>query len=95
MKGGFGVARYRSKPVIVEAVKISRTITIETSEGTVKGYPGDYLITDANGDQYPWKSDKFEQTYDRIRDGRDVKSFILKSLRKIKRKSKEVFIKNE
>lgn len=88
------VARYRSKPVTVEAVKISRTISIETSEGTVKGYPGDYLITDANGDQYPCKSDTFEKTYERIRDGRDVKSFILRSLRKVNRKSKEIFLKN-
>jgi hypothetical protein len=85
------LARYRSKPVIVEAVKISRTITIETPEGTVKGYPGDYLITDANGDQYPCKADTFEKTYDRIRDGIDVRSLFKRSFRKIKRKSIEIF----
>ncbi|MFC0559619.1 hypothetical protein, partial [Halalkalibacter alkalisediminis] len=87
------MARYRSKPVVVEAVKISRTITIETSEGTVKGYPGDYLITDANGEQYPCNSAKFEKSYERIKDGMDVKSLIIRSLRKVKRKSKEVFQK--
>ncbi|GAE37235.1 hypothetical protein [Halalkalibacter akibai] len=85
------MARYRSKPVIVEAVKISRTITIETTEGSLKGYPGDYLITDANGDQYPCQAVKFESTYERIRDGVDVKSLFLRSLRKFKRKSKELF----
>lgn len=51
------MTKYRKKPTIVEAVKLKRSITIETSTGTMKGLPGDYLITDKNGEQYPYDRD--------------------------------------
>ncbi|MFC0469639.1 hypothetical protein ACFFHM_03615 [Halalkalibacter kiskunsagensis] len=87
------MARYRTKPVVIEAVKITRTITIETAEGSIVGRPGDYLITDKNGEQYPCTAEKFVKTYERVKDGSDVTSFLKRSLRKLKRKSKELFVK--
>ncbi len=69
---------------------LSRTITIETPEGTLTGKAGDYLITDVNGEQYPCKADVFEQTYERVKDREDVKFGLWRALAKIKRKTKEV-----
>ncbi|WP_180320574.1 hypothetical protein [Alkalihalobacterium alkalinitrilicum] len=87
--------KYRKIPVTVEAVKITRTITIETSEGAVKGLPGDYLITEANGDQYPIRADIFEATYERVKTHKDVKMFMKKVFRKMKRKSKDIFMNEQ
>lgn len=59
--------KYRKKPIIVEAVKLTRSITIETPNGTMKGLPGDYLITDKNGEQYPCDRDQFEAEYEPVK----------------------------
>jgi len=55
---------YRKKPVIIEAVRISRPMTVETLEGVMRGEPGDYLITGVAGEQYFCKPDIFEATYE-------------------------------
>ncbi|GAE27444.1 hypothetical protein JCM9140_3591 [Halalkalibacter wakoensis JCM 9140] len=89
------MARYRRKPEMIEAVKITRTITIETAKGSLIGNPGDYLITDKHGEQYPCDARKFEQTYERVKDGKDVTTFIKKVVRKVKKKSKELFMKTQ
>ncbi|MFA9560547.1 hypothetical protein ACERII_24920 [Evansella sp. AB-rgal1] len=86
--------KYRRKPQVVEAVKITRTITIESVEGTMTGNPGDYLITDPSGEQYPLKANVFEKTYEQVKGSKDIKQFIRRSLGKIKRKSKEIMAKN-
>ncbi|WP_209124726.1 hypothetical protein [Alkalihalobacillus sp. BA299] len=87
--------KYRKIPVLVEAVKITRPITIETAEGTVKGLPGDYLITEANGEQYPIRAELFETTYEPVKTHKDVKVFLQRALRKMRRKSKEIFLKHQ
>lgn len=58
--------RYRKKPVTVEAVQLTRQVTIETLEGTMVGNVGDWLITGVNGEQYPCKDDVFKKTYEII-----------------------------
>ena len=55
---------YRKRPVIVEAVKLTRKMTIETPEGTMRGKVGDWLITGINGEHYPCSDDVFQQTYE-------------------------------
>lgn len=57
---------YRKKPVIIEAVKITRPITIDTLEGSMVGNVGDWLITGVNGEQYPCKNDVFQKTYESV-----------------------------
>lgn len=57
---------FRKKPVIIEAVKITRPMIIKTLEGDMLGNIGDWLITGVNGDQYPCKADIFNQTYEPI-----------------------------
>lgn len=37
---------------------------IETLEGTMMAYPGDYIIKGVVGEHYPCRADIFEQTYE-------------------------------
>lgn len=78
--------KYRKKPIVVEAVKLTRSITIETSNGTLKGLPGDYLITDKNGEQYPYDRDRFEAEYELVKGQIDLREIVRKSLGLIKTK---------
>lgn len=55
---------YRKRPVVVEAVRLTRQVTIHTLEGDMVGNPGDWLITGVNGEQYPCKDDIFQKTYE-------------------------------
>ena len=55
---------YRKKPVIIEAVIITRPITIDTLEGSMVGNVGDWLIKGVNGELYPCKNDVFQKTYE-------------------------------
>ncbi|WP_078547863.1 hypothetical protein [Litchfieldia alkalitelluris] len=78
--------KYRKKPIIVEAVKLKRSITIETSNGTMKGLPGDYLITDKNGEQYTCDRDQFENDYELVKGHINFKEIIRNSFRLLKTK---------
>lgn len=78
--------KYRKKVIIVEAVKLKRSITIETSNGTMKGLPGDYLITDKNGEQYPCDRDQFEAEYELVKGKIALKEMIQKPLSFLKTK---------
>ena len=60
------MAKYRKKPVVVEAVKLTRRMEIQTLEGIMIGEIGDWLITGIKGEQYPCKPDIFEQTYEAV-----------------------------
>lgn len=62
------IKKYRKKPVIVQAYRTNRQIKIHTLEGTMLAYPGDYIITGVNGEQYPCKPDIFEKTYELVED---------------------------
>ncbi|MBU9711776.1 PGDYG domain-containing protein [Evansella tamaricis] len=84
--------KYRRKPIVVEAVKITRPMTIDTVEGAMTGNPGDYLITDSNGEQYPCPASEFDKVYEPMSPRFDVKTFLVKSYRKVKRKSKEIIL---
>lgn len=58
------MGKYRKKPVMLEAVQITRPMTVETLEGTMRGNPGDWLITGVNGEQYFCRDDIFRGTYE-------------------------------
>ena len=58
--------KFRKKPVVIEAVQLTRKVTIHTLEGDVVGNEGDWLITGVAGEQYPCKPDIFEETYERV-----------------------------
>ncbi|ADU30594.1 hypothetical protein [Evansella cellulosilytica] len=88
------MAKYRRKPIIVDAVKITREMTINSSKGTLKGEPGDYLVTELNGEQYPCSAKEFENNYVPTKSWIDVKGVIKRSFKKLKIKTKEIVAKS-
>lgn len=58
--------RFRKKPVVITATRIKRRITIDTREGSLRGYPGDWLITGIAGERYPCEDAIFRQTYEPV-----------------------------
>ena len=58
------MARYRKKPIEVEAYKTDKEMIIHTLEGDMKANVGDYIITGVKGEQYPCKPEIFEATYE-------------------------------
>lgn len=57
------MAKYRKKPVIIEAEILTERTAIQTLEGVMIGEKGDYLITGVAGEKHPCKPDIFKQTY--------------------------------
>ena len=55
------MAKYRKKPIVVEAERTDKTVVIHAREGDMTASPGDYIITGINGDKYPCKPDTFEK----------------------------------
>jgi len=62
------MTKYKKKPVVIDAVQLTRKITIETLEGNMVGNVGDWLITGVKGEQYPCKDDIFKETYEKVDD---------------------------
>ena len=62
------VARFRKKPVIIEAYQTEVEMVISTLEGDMIASPGEWIITGVNGEQYPCKPDIFEKTYEPMND---------------------------
>ena len=62
------MAKYRKRPVIIDAVQLTERVEIETLEGVMVGEPGDWLITGVKGEKYPCKPDIFEMTYEAVAD---------------------------
>lgn len=62
------MAKFRKKPVEVEAVRLTERTEIETLEGTMVGNPGDWLITGVAGEKYPCKDEIFQKTYEPVVD---------------------------
>ena len=60
------MAKYRKKPVIIEAYQTDKEIDIDTLEGVMHASVGDYIITGVHGEQYPCKPDIFEETYEKV-----------------------------
>lgn len=62
------MAKYRKKPVLVEAYRTDVEMDIPTLEGVMHANVGDYIITGVQGEQYPCKPDIFWETYERVED---------------------------
>ena len=60
------MAKYRKKPIEIEAYQTDKELDIETLEGTMHASVGDWIITGVNGEQYPCKPDIFEKTYEPV-----------------------------
>lgn len=62
------MAKYRKKPVVVEAYQTDKELYINTLEGIMHADIGDWIITGVHGEQYPCKPDIFEKTYELAED---------------------------
>ena len=62
------MAKYRKKPVVVEAYQTEEEAVIHTLEGDMIASAGDYIITGVHGEKYPCKPDIFEETYELVQD---------------------------
>lgn len=60
------MAKFKKKPVIIEAYQTDKEMDIETLEGTMHASIGDFIITGVNGEKYPCKPDIFYRTYDPV-----------------------------
>lgn len=67
--------KFRKKPVVIEAVRITRIMTVTTLEGIMTGVTGDWLITGVAGEQYFCKDDIFRKTYEST-DDESEKAFL-------------------
>lgn len=60
------MAKYRKKPVVIEASQVFQVTKIHTLEGIMTANPGDWIITGVKGEQYPIKDEIFRETYERV-----------------------------
>lgn len=60
------MARFRKKPVVIEAYRTTAHETIATLEGTMLAEPGDWIITGVEGEVYPCKDSIFRATYEPV-----------------------------
>lgn len=54
---------YTKRPITIKAVELKEEVEIETREGTLKGYVGDFLIEGIEGEIYPCGREIFIKTY--------------------------------
>ena len=59
-------SRYRKLPVIVDAIQLTRCVSIETEQGVLVGSPGDWFVSGVQGSQYPCAAGAFEATYESV-----------------------------
>ena len=62
------MAKYRKKPIVIEAYQTDKEMIIHTLEGDMKASVGDYIITGLRGEKYPCKPDIFEKSYELVED---------------------------
>lgn len=61
------MVKVRKIPVVVDAIQTDSDQYIETLEGTMKAFAGDWIVTGVDGERYPVKPDIFKKTYEIIR----------------------------
>jgi len=57
------VAKFKKKPVIVEAYQTQEQVQIETLEGAMIARPSDWIVTEATGKEYACANSIFRRTY--------------------------------
>ena len=69
------MSKFKKLPVEIEAIRITEKIEIQTREGTLFGYPGEWLLTGVEGEKYPCGDEIFRKTY--VPSGDDKCSYCL------------------
>ena len=60
------MAKFRKKPVVIEAEQVFEAFDIQTLEGLMRAEVGDWVITGVKGERYPCKPDIFAMTYEPV-----------------------------
>ena len=60
------MAKFRKKPVIIDAVQLKDRCEIKTMEGKLYGEIGDWLIIGVEGEKYPCGDAIFRKTYEPV-----------------------------
>lgn len=60
--------KYKSKPMVKEAIIAQTVWSIPTLEGVMTANPGDYIVKGISGKFYPVKPDIFEKSYELMKD---------------------------
>jgi len=60
------MAKYRTSPVIIEAIQLDSPLFINTSEGVMHGNVGDWLITGVHDEMYICKNVRFQELYELV-----------------------------
>ncbi|MCX2726011.1 hypothetical protein OO015_00620 [Thermomicrobium sp. 4228-Ro] len=58
--------RFRKRPIVVEATRITEPMAIATPEGVMQARAGDWIITGIAGERYPCRHDIFVATYEPV-----------------------------
>ena len=58
------MAKFKKKPIIIEAMPIKEPTNISTLEGMMHGNPGDWLIRGVKDELYPCEKSIFFQSYE-------------------------------
>lgn len=58
--------KFRKKSVIIKAVRIDEPMNIEMNAGWINGHPGEWLITDVNGDKHFCPDSAFRDMYEPV-----------------------------
>ena len=58
--------KFRKKPIILEAVRLSSQVVLQTLEGEMRGERGDWLVTGVEGEQHIVKDRIFRQIYEPV-----------------------------
>jgi len=58
------MAKFRKRPIVVEAIRCKQKMMINTLEGALFANAGDWIITGIRGEKYPCKNDIFRETYE-------------------------------
>ena len=57
------MSEFEKLPVKIQAMRITEKTEIKTREGTLFGYPGEWIITGIEGEVYPCGDEIFKKTY--------------------------------
>ena len=63
---GGTVAKFRKKPIVIEAIVAASAGEVETLEGVMTYDAGDFIITGIMGERYPCKREIFLETYEPV-----------------------------
>lgn len=61
-----GSTLYEKLPIQVQAIQMNEDFVVETLEGKMMAYEGDYLIIGVEGEPYPCNREIFEKTYKQV-----------------------------